>query len=89
MGRASGGGQAELNFQTQSPQLARTSATGGAPLMALAAPQAAEVAAPTGTAGGAPMTMQPAAAALATTRSSPGGQAAESGGPSPARSAGR
>ena len=82
MGRASGGGQAELNFQTQSPQLARTSDTGGAPLMALAAPQGVEVAAPTGTAGGAPMTMEPAAAALATARSTPGGQSADSGGPS-------
>jgi hypothetical protein len=88
MGRASGGGQAELNFQTQSPQLARTSSTGGAPLMALAAPQGVEVAAPTGTAGGAPMTMEPAAAALATARSTPGGQSADSGGPSVAQERG-
>jgi hypothetical protein len=87
-GRASGGGQAELNFQTQSPQLARTSATGGAPLMALAAPKAADVAAPAGTAGGAPMTMEPAAAALATARSSPGGQSADSGGASIAQEKG-
>jgi hypothetical protein len=88
VGRASGGGQAELNFQTQSPQLARTSATGGAPQMALAAPTAAEVSAPAGTAGGAPMTMQPAAAALATVRSTPGGQSADSGGPSVAQERG-
>jgi hypothetical protein len=87
-GRASGGGQAELNFQTQSPQLARSTSAGGAPQMALSAPDAGAVAAPMGTSGGAPVSMEPAATALATTRATSGGPASESGGPSKAEESG-
>jgi hypothetical protein len=84
-GRASGGGQAELYFETQSQQIARRSQVGGAPLMSLAGAKVdTSVAAPEGTAGGQPAANEPGPAAIATQRTLAGGQNTESGGPSAA-----
>ncbi|MDX1944557.1 MAG: hypothetical protein SFU86_04050 [Pirellulaceae bacterium] len=88
VGRASGGGQPELNFETQSPQLARAQQSGGAPLMALAGAQVGEVAAPMGTAGGQPAASEPGPSALSAVRTVAGGEASASGGPSAAKETG-
>ena len=62
--RASGGGQPELNFETDSPNLARSRPGGGTP-MSLNAAAAPAVEAPPGTGGGQPMTeFDPAATRL-------------------------
>src|SRR6185436_5369280 len=87
-GRASGGGQAQLNFETQSPQLARSQTSGGAPLMALATAQVGDVAAPAGTAGGQPAASEPGPTALSAVRTIAGGEASASGGPSTAKEQG-
>jgi len=82
-GKAAGGGQPELNFETQSSQIARRSETGGSPLMSLAAAQVAEsVAAPEGSAGGQPSEMEAGPTALAAVRTDAGGQTPTSGGSS-------
>ena len=82
-GKAAGGGQPELNFETQSSQIARRSEIGGSPLMSLAAAQVAEsVAAPEGTAGGQPAEMEAGPTALAAVRTDAGGENPISGGPS-------
>ena len=83
MGRASGGGQPELNFQSQAAEVARAQ-TGGAPLMALAAAEAGPVAAPAGTAGGQPAATEPGPAAVAAVRTVAGSESTASGGPSKA-----
>jgi hypothetical protein len=83
-GRAAGGGQQTLNFETQSPELARAAAAGGAPEMSLVATKVAEVAAPLGTAGGQPAAAEAGPAAVAATRTNAGGEASISGGPSSA-----
>jgi hypothetical protein len=83
MGRASGGGQTELNFQAQAADVARTQ-PGGAPLMALATAETGPVAAPAGTAGGQPAATEPGPAAVAAVRTVAGGEATASGGPSKA-----
>lgn len=88
-GRASGGGQPELNFETQSSQIARRSDVGGSPLNSLAAAQVAEtVAAPMGTAGGQPTESEAGPTATAAVRTDAGGEAALSGGPSTAQERG-
>lgn len=82
-GRAAGGGQAELNFATQSPLIAKRSTTGGAPAMSLAGAKVdTSVAAPMGTDGGAPGATSVNPMALAATRTVAGGSASTSGGPS-------
>lgn len=82
-GRAAGGGQAELNFETNAPQIARKTNTGGSPEMSLASAKVAEdVAAPMGKSGGQPSTNDPGPATVATARTLEGGIAAASGGPS-------
>ncbi len=86
-GRASGGGQPELNFQSPANAVAR-SAAGGAPQMALAAAEVGEVAAPAGTAGGEPSASEPGPAALAAVRTVAGGEATASGGASRAEETG-
>ena len=88
VGRASGGGQTELNFETQAPQLARSQTSGGAPLMALATAETGDVAAPAGTAGGQPAASEPGPTALAAVRTVAGGEASASGGPSTAQDKG-
>lgn len=82
-GRASGGGQPNLNFETQSREIARK-AGGGSPQMSLAAAEVAEVpSAPSATGGGKPAAdVNPSATAIA--RSDAGGTASVSGGPATA-----
>lgn len=82
-GRAAGGGQAELNFETNAPQIARKTETGGSPTMSLASAKVAEnVAAPLGTSGGQPAASDPGPAAVSASRTLAGGNAPASGGPS-------
>ncbi len=82
-GRAAGGGQPELNFETQSSQIARKANVGGSPLMSLAAAQVAEtVAAPEAAGGGQPAEMEAGPTALAAVRTDAGGESPTSGGPS-------
>ena len=58
VGRGSGGGQPTLNFETDSPRIARSDNVGGAPQAALASPAAAEIpTAPPATAGSQPGTL--------------------------------
>jgi hypothetical protein len=83
-GKASGGGQPELNLAPQSAQLARRADSGGGPAMSLVAQAAETVAAPDGTSGGSPAAMEANPAAVAATRTNAGGQSANSGGPSTA-----
>ncbi len=84
-GRAAGGGQAELNFATQSPLIAKRSATGGAPAMSLAGAKVdTTVAAPAGTDGGSPGQMAVSPTAVAASRTTAGGSNPTSGGPSKA-----
>ncbi|MFV2066055.1 MAG: hypothetical protein ACC645_03680 [Pirellulales bacterium] len=79
--RASGGGQPELNFETDAPQLARRRPGGGAP-MNLDAAAAPAVEAPAGTGGGQPMTeFDPAATHLS--RADQGQAQPTAGGPDP------
>jgi hypothetical protein len=87
-GRAAGGGQPQLNLNTQTPRLARQTSASGAPLMALAAADAGSVAAPAGDAGGAAARSEPSPAAVAPVRTVAGGEATASGGPSRADEAG-
>jgi hypothetical protein len=88
-GRAAGGGQAELNFETNAPQIARRTETGGSPAMSLAAARVAEaVAAPMGTSGGQPVASDPGPAATSAARTLAGGASPTSGGPSQASETG-
>ncbi len=89
MGRASGGGQTQLNFDTQSPQIARRTSSGGAPIVSLAAADLGDTAsAPMADGGGQPSAAQPDATTLATNRTTAGGESTISGGPSKADEAG-
>lgn len=82
-GRAAGGGQAELNFETNAPQIARKTNTGGSPTMTLAAAKVDDtVAAPMGTSGGQPTATDPGPAAVSASRTLAGGVSPASGGPS-------
>jgi hypothetical protein len=82
-GRAAGGGQAELNFETNAQQIARKTETGGNPLMSLASAKVDEnVAAPMGTSGGTPAASDPGPSAVAASRTLAGGESPASGGPS-------
>ncbi|WP_425613681.1 hypothetical protein NA78x_003519 [Anatilimnocola sp. NA78] len=84
-GRAAGGGQAELNFETNAPQIARKTDTGGSPVMSLASAKVDEkVAAPMGTSGGQPAASDPGPSAVSPTRTLAGGESPASGGPSKA-----
>lgn len=89
MGRASGGGQAQINFDTQSPQIARRSSAGGAPIVSLASAEVGEAtSAPMADGGGQPSAAEPDATSLATNRTTAGGESTLSGGPSRADEAG-
>ncbi len=82
-GRAAGGGQPQMNFETQAAENARRTPAGGAPLMSLAGAKVdASVAAPAGEAGGAPPTIDAATTSAARTLA---GGAAVTGGPSTAQ----
>ncbi|MCE9528925.1 MAG: hypothetical protein K8R36_23005 [Planctomycetales bacterium] len=82
-GRAAGGGQPQMNFETQAAENARRTPAGGAPLMSLAGAKVdASVAAPAGAAGGAPPSID--AAQTNTARTLAGG-ASVTGGPSAAQ----
>ncbi len=84
-GRAAGGGQPMLNFETKSTQIARNQSVGGAAQLALDnAKVDPTVAAPAGDGGGQPKMDTPGPAALAANRSIAGGEAALSGGPTAA-----
>ncbi|MCA9155635.1 MAG: hypothetical protein KDA38_12640, partial [Planctomycetales bacterium] len=81
-GRASGGGQPELNADTQSPQLAR-STPGGAPNISITAATVAEAAAaPEATGGGQPLAAMIDPASTSAVRTEAGGGEPISGGPS-------
>ncbi len=80
-GRASGGGQEALNFDTQANQPSR-SETGGSPQLALAAvTEAEDLVAPDGTGGGQP-SVAPNAEAVAVAPAESGGDTPVTGGPS-------
>ena len=82
-GRAAGGGQPQINFETQAAENARRTLAGGAPLMSLAGAKVdASVAAPAGEAGGAPPSIDAATTSAARTLA---GGAAVTGGPSAAQ----
>jgi hypothetical protein len=82
-GRASGGGQPVLNFETDSPQLARSERVGGAPLAALSEPAVVDVpTAPPSRGGGQPPTPETEMPPTAVARTDPGGGQPISGGPS-------
>jgi hypothetical protein len=84
MGRASGGGQAQLVFDAQQQPEFRSARSGGAHLMALAAATVDDVAAPPGASGGQSSASEPGPAAVAAVRTVAGGEASTSGGPSKA-----
>jgi hypothetical protein len=82
-GRAAGGGQPQMNFETQAAENARRTPAGGAPLMSLAGAKVdASIASPAGEAGGAPPSMDAATTSAARTLA---GGAAVTGGPSTAQ----
>ncbi len=87
VGRASGGGQPQLNLSTESPRLARQS-SGGAPQMSLAAAEVGNVAAQVGAASRQPSASEVAPASLAAIHTVAGGEATASGGPSKAEAMG-
>jgi hypothetical protein len=82
-GRAAGGGQPQMNLETQAAENSRRTPAGGAPLMSLAGAKVdAAVAAPAGDAGGAPPSID--AAKTNASRTLAGG-ASVTGGPSTAQ----
>ena len=82
VGRGSGGGQPTLNFETDSPRIARSDNVGGAPQAALASPAAAEIpTAPPATAGSQPLMPLADLAPTAAARTDAGGLSPSSGGP--------
>lgn len=82
VGRGSGGGQPTLNFETDSPRIARSDHVGGAPQAALASPAAAEIpTAPAATGGGQPLMPLADLAPTAAARTDAGGLSPSSGGP--------
>ena len=83
--RAAGGGQSEPTTEVTAVQVARTAPGGGLPQVALAAPSAENVAAPTGESGGVPAAMEAQVAGVA--RSAPTTPATASGGPQSAEAA--
>jgi hypothetical protein len=83
-GRAAGGGQPNMNFETKSSQLARSEAGGAAQMSLSAAKVDPTVAAPAGDGGGQPKMETPGPASVAANRAVAGGQAPLSGGPSAA-----
>lgn len=86
-GRAAGGGQPQMNFETQAAQAARRAPAGGAPIMSLAGAKVeATVAAPTGDAGGTPPSID--ATKTSPARTLAGGTAPLTGGPSAAQESG-
>jgi hypothetical protein len=86
-GRASGGGAAELKFDTSAPQLARSGGAAGGPAAAsTAAAQAEGVASSAAADASAPSGASPTPVALA--RTVAGGEASASGGPSAAQESG-
>ncbi len=87
--RASGGGQPAMNFETDSPRIARNSNIGGAPLASIAAPTMVDApTAPPSEAGGRPATPETDMEATAVARTDAGGAEPVSGGPARATQAG-
>lgn len=85
-GRAAGGGQPQMNFETQAAENARRTPAGGAPLMSLASAKVdASVAAPAGEAGGATPSIDAAQTNAARTLA---GGASVTGGPSSSQETG-
>jgi len=83
-GRSGGGGQPELNYDTQARNVSRTE-TGGAPDLSVKVPDVDTIAAaPSGTSGGEPQNPDPAIDATAIARNEAGSTAELSGGPSTA-----
>ena len=86
-GRAAGGGQPQMNFETESAQAVRRAPAGGAPVMSLAGAKVdAAVAAPAGTSGGEPPSIE--ASKTNAARTLAGGAAPATGGPSVAQESG-
>ena len=80
-GKASGGGQPSLNYETQSQKLARTN-VGGAPNVTLAVAETAKMAeAPPGEGGGEPPAPEANPEATAVVRTESGGSSPQTGGP--------
>ncbi|TVS16875.1 MAG: hypothetical protein EA424_13525 [Planctomycetaceae bacterium] len=89
IGRASGGGQPQLSFEIDAPQLARSERVGGAPLAALAEPTVVDVpTAPLSPGGGQPPVPQTELPPTAVVRTDPGGGQPVSGGPARANETG-
>jgi len=87
--RASGGGQPAMNFETDSPRIARNSNIGGAPLTSIAATTIVDApTAPPSDAGGHPATPETDMEATAVARTDAGGAEPVSGGPAKATQAG-
>ncbi len=85
-GRAAGGGQPQMNFETEAAESARRAPAGGAPLMSLAGAKVdASVAGPSGDAGGTPASIDAAMTSAARTLA---GGASVTGGPSTAQETG-
>lgn len=81
-GRGSGGGQPKLNFDTDTPRIARRNLVGGAPQVALTSPSAARVpTAPAADGGGQPQIPQAELLPTAVARTDAGGFSPSSGGP--------
>jgi hypothetical protein len=81
-GRGSGGGQPKLNFDTDTPRMARRSLVGGAPQAALTSPSVAQVpTAPAADGGGQPRIPQAELLPTAVARTDAGGFSPSSGGP--------
>ncbi len=87
-GRASGGGQPHLNFETDSPLLARSTNVGGVPNLSIAAAAVAEAPMAPETGGGQPMVAETEMAPTAVARTDPGASEPVSGGPTRATEAG-
>lgn len=87
--RASGGGQPAMNFETDSPKIARNSNIGGAPLASIAATTVVDApTAPPSDSGGRPATPETDMEATAVARTDAGGAEPVSGGPAKATQTG-
>ena len=80
-GRASGGGQPQLNFETASPMLARSAAVGGVPDVSIAADAVSDTPTAPDVGGGMPLVAETEMAPTSVARTDPGAQAPVSGGP--------
>lgn len=88
-GRASGGGQPAINFQTDASQLARSDLVGGTPMASIAADTVVDApTAPAGDSSDQPMTPETEAQPTSVARTDAGGGEPISGGPSHAAETG-